>query len=268
MPKTTDKSTALTTTETTLATPAPAGAVLVPREAIASDPLGALAFFAGQVKKTTVFCVTMQALAGMAAKAAKTALAVTQGKRNDLANDPRLADGWDGFCKDTLGVSKSTVQRWTLLAEYVAAKLGKLDWLTAQGMEQFASLSDDQFSALQKAIKAAIPDGQSMTQMLLEYGVLKGGSKKATKPGTPGEDEAPDPNAPPPGYSVEEWQQWLNADATEQSAIDHARAYLAALRAWSDGAKHLPHIPQNYRDDIEEAREIADAGEKQFSAKI
>lgn len=238
------------TTETkTLATVAPRG-IAVPVDQIAAHPLDALVYYAEQARRAAVVGIAYQVLAGMAAKQAKKQLGVAKGTRSDLANDERLAGGWEAFCKKLLGVSADTVNRWMAIAELVATKLGKLEWLTPEALESFAHLSADQFAALHKSIKGVV-DGKTQQQLLLEWGALAGGAHKGTSPtGNGGAGDGTDPDAKPPGWSDEEWQQWLAADEQAKAAIDHARAFLAAIDAFAAAAKVHPHIPNLYRDEI------------------
>jgi hypothetical protein len=220
----------------------------VPAQQIAENPLDAVIYYAEQARRAAVVGIAYQVLAGMAATQLKKALRVTQGTRSDLALDERLADGWEPFCKKTLGVSADTVARWTALAELVAAKLGKLEWLTPDALEKFAHLSADQFAALHKSIKGVV-DGRTQQQLLLEWGALKGGAHRATNPTGPGgSDDQGD--AKPPGWSDEEWAEWLGADETARAAIDHIRAFRAAIDAFAAAEKVHPHIPEHYRDEV------------------
>lgn len=236
------------TTETkTLATVAPRG-IAVPVDQIAAHPLDALVYYAEQARRAAVVGIAYQVLAGMAAKQAKKQLGVAKGTRSDLANDERLAGGWEAFCKKLLGVSADTVNRWMAIAELVANKLGKLEWLTPEALESFAHLSADQFAALHKSIKGVV-DGKTQQQLLLEWGALAGGAHKGTTPtessGMGAQDETK-----PPGWSDEEWMEWLKADETLRAAIDHVRAFRAAIDAFAAAEKVHPHIPAHYRDEV------------------
>ena len=233
----------------TLATVAPRG-IAVPVAEIAASPLQAVVYYAEQARRAAVVGIAYQVLAGMAAKQLKKQLGVTKGTRSDIAEDPRLAGGWEAFCKKSLGISADTVTRWMALAELVAVKLGKLEWLTPEALESFAHLSEDQFAALHKSIKGVV-DGKTQQQLLLEWGALAGGAHKGTTPsGNGGAGDGTEPDAKPAGWSDEEWQQWLDADEQERAAIDHARAFLAAIDAFAAAGKVHPHIPALYRDEI------------------
>ena len=238
------------TTETKALAPIAPRGLAVPVDKIAESPLDAVVYYAEQARRAAVVGIAYQVLAGMAATQLKKALGVTKGTRSDLANDERLAAGWEPFCKKTLGVSADTVSRWMALAALVAAKLGKLEWLTPEALEQFAHLSADQFAALHKSIKGVV-DGKTQQQLLLEWGALAGGAHRGTTPsGDGGNGDGSGSDAKPPGWSDEEWSEWLAADETLRAAIDHVRAFRAAIDAFAAAEKVHPHIPAHYRDEV------------------
>jgi len=237
--------------------------LLIPSELIADSPLDACIYFAHQARRAAVVEVASQIIAGLAAAAAKKAMQVEQGTRSDIADDPRLAKGWAGFCKTSLGVSDETVNRWMKMAALVAAKLGKLEWLTLESLEHFASMKEDQFAALTKAVKGAV-EGKTQTQLLLEWGLVNGGAKRAITPSAGSEGNDANPDEPLPGYTDEEWREWCDGDEVLREAIDHARSLRSQLRQFTGAAKVAPHIPAAYRADLrvalsEAAQMLADA---------
>lgn len=224
-------------------------ALRIPSEMIAASALDACIYFATQARRAAVVEVASQIIAGLAAAATKKAMQIAQGSRSDLADDPRLAKGWAGFCKTSLGVSESTVERWIRMAAVVAAKLKKLEWLTLESMEHFATMKDDQFAELTKAVKGAV-EGKAQTQLLLEWGLVNGGAKRAITPGGADPYAGANSECPLPGYTPEEWSEWIAADEVLREAIDHARSLRSQLRQFTGAAKVAPHIPSAYRADL------------------
>lgn len=223
----------------------------LPREMIERDPLGACAYFAACAKKAQLVSLAAQVFAGAAISKIKSDIGITSGKRTDLANDERLKDGWDVYCKNSLGISKVTAANWERIAKLVAAKIDGIDGLTAASLERFSELADDAFNQLQKAI-SKVTDGRSQSQLLLEWKMCAGGAKRGTSPSGDGGGGNAAPQGTPPGYTDEEFEEYLAADQTGKAAIDHARALIFALRQFVAVTTLLVHIPEHYGTEIEE----------------
>ena len=226
-----------------------------PQQQIAASPLDAAIHFAQIAKRAQLASLAARVFAGLAATAAKKLLGIGQGTRTDLADDARLADGWEGFCKKHLGTSARIVSNWEKVAQLIGPKICKLNGISSDSLEHFMELADDEFEKLRKVVASAC-EGTTLTQALFDWKMLNGGNKSGG--GIVPTDPAADTDTPP-GWTEEEFTEYQEADATLRAAIDHARSVTHSLRGFTSAVELTPHIPQHYRESLKLA--IATASE-------